>query len=588
MTRSLPENTRLQTLKREARRWLKTLRAGDPEALARFDKVAGRPWNAGDVGDVQRALAQGHGFTTWANLERELETAQQASQAPDELADTLLELASLHYGVPPGTDAIAGGYADSPARRQRALDLFEAHPEIGRANIHTASLCGGLAHVQSLLSTDPGLASRTGGKEGWPPLLFVCYGRLPVPAAADNAVAIARALLDCGADPNAHWRLRWQGAYMPWSAVCGAMGDGEPGRVRTPPHPRADELVTLLLDRGAQINQGQALYNTMLRRDDDRWLRLFIERGLTAAHQPGWEAQGPPPAIFSLLLHHAAKTNQVRRAALLLEHGARPNAGGEDLHRLAMKRGNVEVAELLERHGVASPGPADDHRAAFVAACQQRDRALASKLLAQDSGLLEYAADLLIDTAAARDLVDLAEILLELGVSPNAEKGKDEGGYRALHHAATMNAVNVTRLLLDRGAEVDPRDSGYRATPLAWAIKAQAPATLELLASRSRDVFSMVAGGLEPRLRELLRDPAIANAALDDTAGLGVIRGQPGDTPLFVLPEDEQRALSIAELLLRSGADPGRRNRHGLTAVEKARARGLRQVADLLAAKCLQ
>jgi ankyrin repeat protein len=217
-----------------------------------------------------------------------------------------------------------------------------------------------------------------------------------------------------------------------------------------------------------------------------------------------------------------------------------------------------------------------------VATCHRRDGAAARKLLDQHPGLLAHAGDLLIDAAAARDLVDLAEFLLALGVSPDAEKR--DGGYRALHHAATSNSANVARLLVERGAAVDVRDRQYHATPLAWAIRAQAPATLALLSAHSRDVFSVVAGGLESRLRELLQDPTLANAVLEDAAGLGVLRGEPGETPLFVLPPDERVALDMARLLLRCGADPRRRSPAGVTAVEKARARGLHAVAELLSA----
>ncbi len=128
------------------------------------------------------------------------------------------------------------------------------------------------------------------------------------------------------------------------------------------------------------------------------------------------------------------------------------------------------------------------------------------------------------------------------------------------------------------------RDGQHHATPLAWAIHAQAPATLALLSDHSRDVFSVVAGGLESRLRELLKDPTLANAVLEDAAGLGVLRGEPGETPLFVLPADERVAIDMAKLLLRCGADPRWRSHAGVTAVEKARARGLHAVADLLAA----
>ena len=54
------------------------------------------------------------------------------------------------------------------------------------------------------------------------------------------------------------------------------------GIVSQPPHAHSWALVTLLLDAGADPNDAQGLYNTMFR-PENRWLKLLLERGLTAA-----------------------------------------------------------------------------------------------------------------------------------------------------------------------------------------------------------------------------------------------------------------------------------------------------------------
>ena len=55
-----------------------------------------------------------------------------------------------------------------------------------------------------------------------------------------------------------------------------------------------------------------------------------------------------------------------------------------------------------------------------------------------------------------------------------------------------------------------------------------------------------------------------------------------GNTPLMWLPDDDARAMEIARLLLDNGADPSIRNNEGKTAADRARERGLYDVADLL------
>ena len=66
-----------------------------------------------------------------------------------------------------------------------------------------------------------------------------------------------------------------------------------------------------------------------------------------------------------------------------------------------------------------------------------------------------------------------------------------------------------------------------------------------MLGAVSRNVWALCRMGNVARLRELFaEDPKLARTT-DDRA-----------SPFFALPEDEDRAFEIAELLLASGADP--------------------------------
>jgi ankyrin repeat protein len=53
-------------------------------------------------------------------------------------------------------------------------------------------------------------------------------------------------------------------------------------------------------------------------------------------------------------------------------------------------------------------------------------------------------------------------------------------------------------------------------------------------------------------------------------------------TPLFCLPEDDDQAVEIVELLLAHGTDPTIRNRDGETAADYARKRGLDDAGELI------
>ncbi len=68
MSRALTPATTLDQLKREARQWLKALRAGDAEARARLQRA--HPSAPADCGlrHVQQAMAREFGFASWAHL----------------------------------------------------------------------------------------------------------------------------------------------------------------------------------------------------------------------------------------------------------------------------------------------------------------------------------------------------------------------------------------------------------------------------------------------------------------------------------------------------------------------------------------
>jgi len=130
----------------------------------------------------------------------------------------------------------------------------------------------------------------------------------------------------------------------------------------------------------------------------------------------------------------------------------------------------------------------------------------------------------------------------------------------------------VAGLLLDAGADVNRRGSTYQGTPLGFAFFFGQAAMLDLLAPLSRDVFVLARAGRLDRLDALLEaEPALVQG-----------RNPNGDTVLHMLPDDEDCALEVAELLLRRGADPWATNAKGENAVQAARLKGMEDVAEAM------
>lgn len=82
MSRKISPATSLDTLKREAKRWLKALRAGGPTARARFDRAyPGGPATPG-LRDVQHALAREYGCESWIALRKAVAHAAGLAATP--------------------------------------------------------------------------------------------------------------------------------------------------------------------------------------------------------------------------------------------------------------------------------------------------------------------------------------------------------------------------------------------------------------------------------------------------------------------------------------------------------------------------
>jgi uncharacterized protein len=561
MSRQLTPKSSVETLKKEARRWLKALRSGDAEARSRLQLIHPRAAAAPGLRDIQHALALEHGLASWTAIKEKLADAELSRRSHGERVSDFLEHAVLTYGIPPATEKGSPSHPDDVGRRQHAARILREHPEVSRDSIHTAVLCGDISEVERLLSERPESASEKGGIRRWAPLLYLCFGRLPIAAVSENAVTIARALLDRGADPNVFF-TDGENRFTP---LTGVMGEGERSPSAMPPHPQAEALVQVLLERGADPHDRQGLYNTALWHDDDRWLELLWAHARTLANPVAWKYDGKSTLDF--LLDLAVGRNHTRRTEWLLAHGANPNARGhytkQSAHRVALLGGLTDMAALLVRFG-AEP-VALGGQEAFHAACMRLDRRAARQMLEEHPKYLRAPGPVM--AAAQHDLPDVAALLLDLGMSPDL----DDHGHRPLHTAASSDSPGVAALLVERGADVDAREWKYGGTPLDWARHYERPRMVALLAPLSRDVFALVAAGCLERLRQLLAaEPELGRA----------VRGN--ETPLFCLPEEEDQAVEIVELLLAHGADPTIRNGSGQTAADCAEKRGFDDAADLL------
>ena len=77
MTRRTAQESSLENLKKEAKRWLKALRDGSPDARARLERIHPTAAAQPALRDVQHALAREHGFAGWTALKAALRNRKQ-------------------------------------------------------------------------------------------------------------------------------------------------------------------------------------------------------------------------------------------------------------------------------------------------------------------------------------------------------------------------------------------------------------------------------------------------------------------------------------------------------------------------------
>jgi ankyrin repeat protein len=406
-------------------------------------------------------LAREYGFASWPKLK-------------DQIDALTLELAEK---VDEFCEASVGG------RIGRAARMLAETPAIAGYNLATAVILGDSDRVSAELERDPTLATRPDPRTGWTALHAACASRWHQlePARADGLLAVARLLLDAGADPAA--RTPGRPGWSPLRCVIAVSHSGPSNR----------PVVELLLDRGA-VPDDHDLYLAGFAHDRDRLLPLLLARvqnlDEVAAQALAAPISNGDSESARLLLEAGAdpqryldddgRPTPIVWAAIragcgpellesLLAHEADPNAAGPDgrtPHGLATAAGRPELAELLRRYGADDTATEVDR---FLSACRRADRVEAQRLLDDDPGLLERLTD--EERAAifrAAEAGDTASVLLMLDLGFPLETRGDDGG-TALHAAAYTGGADTVRLLLDRGADIDARDTTWNGTPLVWA-----------------------------------------------------------------------------------------------------------------------
>jgi ankyrin repeat protein len=150
----------------------------------------------------------------------------------------------------------------------------------------------------------------------------------------------------------------------------------------------------------------------------------------------------------------------------LLDLGADPHAadatGATPLTTAAQENADASIISMLEAAGA---------KLDFIAALNLKRYDLAAAMLDEDPSRIgpDGRDTIALHLSVSKQNAESVRWLIEHGVDIDAKRPIWDCNHTALHMTAENGALNLSRMLLDAGADPNIRDDKYGATALGWA-----------------------------------------------------------------------------------------------------------------------
>jgi Ankyrin repeats (3 copies) len=434
--RSLPDRPDLQQYKKQAKELLKSVRAGDPDALRRVEAHHPRsaltvrpqadPTKTLVLADVQLVLAREHGFDSWPKFVREIESrlGERSPSAIWKAAERAIE--------------------EGDATRLETL--LRDHGKMLRGQRPETSWWGGLAPDYSAADART-MIVRNHHFETWAqfesyaterqtPESLVAQFEDAVEAIISGDIETLKGIL--AGHPEL---IRARSTRTHRSMLLHYVGANgvEDFRQRTPKN--AVQIAEVLLDAGAEVDAVADMYGGS----------TTVGLVATSIHPQNAGVQND---LVDVLVAYGARID-------------RPGAGGSKgsglLINSCLANGRPGAAEYLARRGA----PIDLEGASGLGRLD-----LVRSFVADDGSLMNGATkEQMLDGfswACEYGRADVVEFLLKRGMDVGARLRPHK--QTGLHWAAYGAHIETVKLLLRRRPPLDVRDESFEGTPLEWAL----------------------------------------------------------------------------------------------------------------------
>ena len=258
--------------------------------------------------------------------------------------------------------------------------------------------------------------------------------------------------------------------------------------------------------------------------------------------QSRWGRSVRPVAPRARPLHYAAFCGMHDIAEfLIVERSQDVNARGFDQQetplQVAVRRGHVEVARVLLKHGADTETRDKDDRTPLLSATQNRHVELA-RLLLEHGAYTEVREKDAYDIFAARST-------------------------SALEWAAGLGHVELVQALLEHGADVNAQKEW--ATPLHWASAQGHPAVARVLLSYGANLRARCKG--HPTPLHCAKEEEVTRLLLEQGADANALEYR-NRTPLHIV--SEKGNVGAARVLLEHGVDANARDVNNATPLHLA------------------